>query len=97
MTPRPDDGMTRGGRTMHLLIASRFLDECLVLRPGYLEGLRIPHAALRHIDKAVQSRETVPAWLVAGARRAWGLDLEGKPAAGTVLVRSTSPLDFGRA
>lgn len=82
---------------MHVLIASRFLDECLILRPGYLEALRISPAALHHIDGVVRAGGAVPAWLVDGARRAWGLDLAGSPAAGTVLVRPRSPFDFGRA
>jgi MoaA/NifB/PqqE/SkfB family radical SAM enzyme len=82
---------------MHALIVSRFVDEYLVLRPGHVEGLKIPYAAFRHIDEAVRSQADIPAWLVDGARRAWGLELAGQPAFGNVLVRAESVLDFGRA
>jgi MoaA/NifB/PqqE/SkfB family radical SAM enzyme len=81
---------------MHTLIASRFLDEFMVLRPGYLEGLTIPRAAFNHLSDTARSGQEIPAWLADGARRAWGLDLSGRTS-DHVLVRSASEYDFGRA
>ena len=82
---------------MHTLIASRFLDEYLVLRPGYVEGLRIPRPAHQQLHDAVRAGATVPPWLATAAYTTWGLDLAGRPVAGTVLVRDESPYPFGRA
>jgi MoaA/NifB/PqqE/SkfB family radical SAM enzyme len=82
---------------VHTLIASRFLDEYLILRPGYLEGLRIPRGAFDQLHDAARTGERVPGWLTAGAQAAWSLDLTGRSINGAVLVRAESPHVYGRA
>lgn len=77
---------------MHELIASPFLDDHLVLRPGDGRGLRIPPLRFAELEDAVE----VPAWLVDAALRRWGIDVSG-PRAQKVLVRKASPYGYGRA
>jgi hypothetical protein len=52
---------------MHSLIASRFLNEHLVVRPGYTQGLRI--GELRHEELAVAPDAVCPQWLVDATKR----------------------------
>ncbi|MGH8903965.1 MAG: radical SAM protein [Egibacteraceae bacterium] len=81
---------------MHELIASPFLNNYLVVRPGRQNGLKVPPVRYEELTRA--SADTVcPAWLTETAHRAWGLDLAGRRMAGTVLVRPRSPFGFGRA
>ena len=40
---------------------------------------------------------TVPPWLADAALRAWNIDLDGRTAAGTVLIRQQGPYAFSRA
>lgn len=81
---------------MHALIASQFLDEHLVVRPGHAQGLRI--GELRHEELAGASGEFCPPWLVDAARRRWpDLDLSGRRVDEAVLVRRRSPFGYGRA
>lgn len=82
---------------MHTLIASRFLDEYLILRPGYVQGLRVPRSAYLHLRDGARAGAPVPSWLSTAAMASWGLDLTASPVAGTVLVREESPYAFGRA
>lgn len=81
----------------HSLLIAPFLDEYLVLRPGYLEGLRIPRPAYLQLRDATRTGQSVPSWLASAAADTWGLALDRRPAAGTVLVREESPHPFGRA
>lgn len=83
---------------MHELIASPFLDDYLVLRPGSGRGLKIPHHRFLKLERAAAASDACPDWLVDAARRTWvDVDLAGRPVARTVLVRSRSPYGFGRA
>jgi MoaA/NifB/PqqE/SkfB family radical SAM enzyme len=82
---------------MHTLVASRFLGEYLVLRPGHVRGLRVTRPAYAQLHHDTRSGGPIQPWLVAAASRAWGLDLAGRPVAGTVLVREQSRYEYGRA
>ncbi|XVQ10674.1 radical SAM protein [Spirillospora sp. CA-255316] len=81
---------------MHEVIASPFLGDYLLVRPGSRNGLRIPYTRYRELA-ALSSDERLPAWLLEGSDRAWKLDLSGRSVADTVSVRPESPYGFGRA
>ncbi|MER6678149.1 radical SAM protein [Streptomyces sp. NPDC000983] len=82
---------------MHALIASPFLDEHLIVRPGHDTGVQIPHARYAEVKRAADDGRLPPAWLVDAARQAFSLDIAGQPLAGTVLVRIASPYGYARA
>jgi hypothetical protein len=78
---------------MHELIASPFLGNHLLIRPGQRNGVKIPQSAYAALSRA----QICPDWLVDAAERAWGIDLSGQPVADAVLIRGESPLGYGRA
>ncbi|MDO0914047.1 radical SAM protein [Streptomyces sp. DT2A-34] len=82
---------------MHDLIASPFQDDHLVLRPGSPKALKIPRLKFVQLKAAVSGGEPVPVWLADAVRRSWKIDLAGRPAAGTVLIRATGPYKISRA
>ncbi|MGW7671468.1 hypothetical protein ACWGJX_30745 [Streptomyces sp. NPDC054775] len=82
---------------MHHLIASPFLEEHLIIRPGHGAGIKIPLARYLETKRAVDDGAPPPTWLIDGARRAWSLDIAERPAADTVLVRTPSPYGYVRA
>lgn len=82
---------------MNELIASPFLDEYLVLRPGSTQGLKIPPRRYSHLRQAAAGVEVCPAWLSDPVHRLWGLDIVGWPVREVVLVREPSPYGYGRA
>ncbi|MFC0844385.1 radical SAM protein [Streptomyces noboritoensis] len=82
---------------MHSVIASPFLDEYLLLQPGSAKGAKLPQALYEELRRQDNPPGVVPAWLVDTARRSWGLDLNDRPMAGTVLVRQPSPYGYCRA
>ena len=75
------------------VIASPFLDDYLLVRPGCRNGVKIPKPGYAELAKA----RTCPGWLASAAQGAWGIDLSGRAIAGTVLVRGESALGYGRA
>lgn len=77
----------------HELIASAFLGDYLVIRPGARNGVKIPRS---HYVELAQA-QTCPEWLVTVARHAWNLNLTDRPLPGTVLIRKESAYGFGRA
>ncbi|HEU0088808.1 MAG TPA: radical SAM protein [Pseudonocardiaceae bacterium] len=81
---------------MHALIVSPFLDNYIVVRPGWRNGVKIPYLRYQELTQALPG-DIIPTWLTEAACRAWGLDLSGRTIAGTVLVRSESPFGYGRA
>ncbi|MGH3533187.1 MAG: hypothetical protein ACRDS0_09680 [Pseudonocardiaceae bacterium] len=81
---------------MHDLIASPFLEDFLVLRPGSTQGLKLPHRHYQRLQQAAAG-EVCPGWLVDAVRRRWDVDITGRPLAETVLVRTPSPSGYGRA
>ena len=81
---------------MHDLIASPFLDDYVVLRPGSTRGIKIGPRRHRELERAAD--QECPQWLVDAVRRRWpDLDLSNRQVGQSVLVRSVSPYGFGRA
>lgn len=78
---------------MYEVIISPFLGDYLAVRPGVRNGVRLPRAMYADARHAGEC----PGWLADTARSAWGIDLSGRPMAGTVLVREDTALGFGRA
>lgn len=78
---------------MHELIASPFLGNYIVARPGSPNGLKIPSARYEELRSAL----VFPDWLADAARRAWGIVLSGKPTYSRLLVREESAYGYGRA
>src|SRR5207244_3165997 len=82
-------------RIVHQLIASPFLDDYLVLRPGSTRGLKIPYA--RYLELRHAGDAPCPGWLTEAVRRQWELDVAGRRVADVVMVRDRSPYGYGRA
>ncbi|MEV6987281.1 radical SAM protein [Sphaerisporangium sp. NPDC051017] len=82
--------------TMHQLIASPFLGDYLVVRPGFPNGMKIPRDKYLSLTQTTPDA-TCPAWLAKAALESWGLDIADRPLARTLLVRSESSFGFGRA
>lgn len=83
---------------MHTLIASPFLDEYLILRPDSRQAIKVGGGRYNELLDGVKgSAAPCPDWLVNAARQRWGVDLNGRPLVGTVLVRERSAYGFGRA
>ncbi|MFC4859467.1 radical SAM protein [Actinophytocola glycyrrhizae] len=81
---------------MHDLIASQFLDDYLLLRPGSSSGIKIGSHRHRELERAAS--ESCPTWLVDAVQRRWpDLDLTDRRVDQAVLVRSVSPFGYGRA
>jgi MoaA/NifB/PqqE/SkfB family radical SAM enzyme len=79
------------------LIASPFLDDYLVLRPGSESGIRLPVPLWNELNSTVED-DQCPRWLVDAARQRWpDLDLSGRQLAEVVLVRKPSGHAYGRA
>lgn len=82
---------------MHELIASPFMGEYLVVRPGSPNGLRIPHSKYLQLAQIGAANGDCPAWLVDAAHISWNLDISGRAVNHAVLVRTQSPHGYGRA
>ncbi|MEU6347219.1 radical SAM protein [Streptomyces sp. NPDC046977] len=82
---------------MHALIAAPVGDTHLLLRPGSQKAVKVGAAKFDELRRAVQAAETVPAWLVDPVARSWGLDLTGRDAADSLLLRDPGPYEFSRA
>jgi MoaA/NifB/PqqE/SkfB family radical SAM enzyme len=82
---------------VHELIASPFLDDYLVLRPGSTRGLKIPHGRYLELRHAAAGASPCPPWLADAVRRQWQLDIGGRAVGDVVLVRERSPYGYGRA
>lgn len=81
---------------MYDLIASQFLDDYLLLRPGSPSGIKIGSRRHRELERA--AGQPCPTWLVDAVRRRWpDLDLTDRRVDQAVLVRAISPFGYGRA
>ncbi len=78
---------------MHELIASPFLGDYMVLKPGEPRGIKI----LREAYVELAGTDVFPAWLAQAARSTWGIDLHQEPNAGRLLVRPETAYPFGKA
>jgi hypothetical protein len=76
---------------MHELIAAPFLGEYFLLRPGAVNGVKLPRARYEELASAPTGMPC-PSWTAEAARRAFGLDLTEWRLAEAVLVRGLSPL-----
>src|SRR6267154_1035703 len=72
---------------MHDLIASPFLSEYLLLRPGDSRGVKISFAKYKELCRS----PIAPPWLADVSRRVWNTD------PGEILIRSESELSYGKA
>jgi MoaA/NifB/PqqE/SkfB family radical SAM enzyme len=82
---------------VHELVASLFMGEYLVLRPGSPNGLKIPHSKYLQLGKIEAAGGVCPAWLVDAAHLAWNLEISGRVVNDAVIVRTQSPYGYGRA
>lgn len=80
---------------VHEVIATPFLDDHLLMRPGRQEGMKIPFRRYHELRTA-PGDQPCPSWLVTAALRAWDLDLVDRHA-DAVLVRAPSPYGYARA
>lgn len=83
--------------TVHELIASPFLGEDLVVRPGSPNGLKIPHRKYLQLGQIGAADGICPAWLVDAAARAWNIEISGRAVNHAVIIRTQSPYGYGRA
>ncbi|MFE1378664.1 radical SAM protein [Streptomyces sp. NPDC058740] len=82
---------------MHELIASPFLGEHLVLRPGDSTGIKITPQHFLDLRRRSAAGDLVPPWLTRPALDRWGVNLDGRRAADALLLRAPSPYGHGRA
>ncbi|MFE1560984.1 radical SAM protein [Streptomyces sp. NPDC058734] len=82
---------------MHSLIASPFLEQHVLVRPGARGGLLLPEANYQEL-LASGPDAAVPSWLSDTAAGQWPeLDMTGRALGDVVLVRAPSPWGYGRA
>lgn len=81
---------------MHELIASPFLGQHVLLRPGSQSGLLLPEDHYEEL-RTRAPEASAPAWLADTARRQWGMDLTGRPLSEFLLMRQPSKWGYGRA
>jgi hypothetical protein len=67
------------------LIASAFLENYILVRPGCRNGMKISYARYKELAQAAPD-DISPASLVAVARCAWDPDISDEPMSGRVLV-----------
>ncbi|MFC9477982.1 radical SAM protein [Streptomyces griseus] len=82
---------------MHQMIASPHNGRFLLARPGARAGMQIPRSMYEQLALIADSSGPLPAWLLDGARTAWGLDVSDARMCEAVLVRPESNLNYGRA
>ncbi|MEV4649064.1 radical SAM protein [Saccharopolyspora sp. NPDC049357] len=80
---------------MYEVIATPFLEDFLVMRPGKSGGFKIPFHRYQELRDTAGDRPC-PEWLAAATRKAWGVELSGR-SADAVLVREPSSYGYARA
>ena len=82
---------------MHELIASRFMDEFLLVRPGCRNGVNIRRRRYEELAACV-AQDQGPSWLLPAVARAWpDLSPPVGPVSRWVLVRPLSRYGYARA
>jgi MoaA/NifB/PqqE/SkfB family radical SAM enzyme len=81
---------------MYKLIASPFLGNHFVLKPGVQNGVKVSASNYRELQDTSASGDC-PQWLVDAAQTAWHMDLGGQALADAVLVREPAAFGYGRA
>ncbi|MFJ5229878.1 radical SAM protein [Kitasatospora sp. NPDC088391] len=83
---------------VHQLIASRFLDDHLVVLPGGTAGIKVPRQQYTELEQATAAGQPAPPWLLKAARQRWAMDLPpGRPAQDYLLVREKADPQYSRA
>ncbi|GLZ09668.1 hypothetical protein Acsp03_71340 [Actinomadura sp. NBRC 104412] len=82
---------------MHQFIASPFLGNYLVLRPGSGGALRLPYNRYKELALTAKLGTPCPVWFVDAVRRGWGVDVAGLHADDLLVVRPESPYGYVRA
>jgi hypothetical protein len=82
---------------VHEIIASPFMDEYLVLRPGSSNGMKIPQGNYLQLRQIGAAGGVCPAWLADAARTVWNLEISERAVNHAVIVRTPSPYGYGRA
>lgn len=83
---------------MHQLLASPFLGQYLVVRPGQPATVRIPEARYEELCAGAAEDRPVPEWLRQAAAQAWSMSLPDTTGLrGTVLVRERSTYGYAKA
>lgn len=81
---------------MHELIASRFMDEFLLVRPGHRNGINIGRR--RYEQLTASGDQDPPAWLLPAIARTWpDLSPPRGSVGGWLLVRPVSRYGYARA
>src|SRR5215467_4650888 len=85
------------GSGMHELIASRYMNDFLLIRPGYRNGMTIGRHRYEELAASVDHGQA-PSWLPEAISRAWP-DLRSPPGpvSSWILVRPVSPYGYARA
>lgn len=82
---------------MHSLIASPFLEQHTLVRPGSRGGALLPEARYEEL-RAHDPAEPGPTWLVDAVGEQWpDLDVTGRPSGEYLLVRQPSSWGYGKA
>ncbi|MFJ4469639.1 radical SAM protein [Streptomyces sp. NPDC089424] len=82
---------------MHDVIASPFLEQYVLVRPGSRGGALLPEARYEEL-RAFDPAEPAPPWLVEAVREQWDdLDITGRILADFLLVRRPSQWGYGKA
>ena len=82
---------------MHQLIASPFLGQYLLLRPGHAKGVAIPESRFEELHTAVTKGRPAPAWLAEATTAAWQMPMPAGPCGSTLLVRERSTYGYAQA
>lgn len=81
---------------MHQLIASPFLEQHLLLRPGSPGGLLLPEAQYEEL-RSHNPAQAAPGWLADAVHGQWGMDVAGRPTDEFLLIRKPSAWRYSRA
>ncbi|MGQ4724047.1 radical SAM protein [Streptomyces tunisiensis] len=82
---------------MHQLIASPFLGQYLLLRPGHAKGVALPESRFEELRTAVTEDRSAPAWLAEATTAAWQMPMPTGPLWETLLVRERSTYGYAKA
>ncbi|MQS11977.1 radical SAM protein [Streptomyces kaniharaensis] len=82
---------------MHDLIASPFLNGFVLLRPGRLEGIKLPERRFRDLAQARDSGSGIPSWLAEATRTRWAVQLAPRSVGDATLIRDAPAYGHSRA
>ncbi|MFH8343778.1 radical SAM protein [Streptomyces sp. NPDC018045] len=82
---------------MHELIASPFLEQHMLVRPGDSSGLLLPEANYEELRRVAGSDAPAPPWLLDAVRERWGTHIGDRTMTDYLLVREPSAHGYSRA